>query len=96
MANETDSDAGTIQVLLERLNTYRLPRALAIKQRLDHGERLTDNDIDFMQRVLEDAGSVQHLGIKHPEYQSLMARLVGLYHEIMNKAVENEQTGPKG
>ena len=47
MTHEPDVDAGTIQTLLERLTTYRLPRALEIKERLNRGERLTDNVPDW-------------------------------------------------
>ena len=33
MDNSSSKDAGTIQVLLERLNTQRLPRALDLKSK---------------------------------------------------------------
>jgi hypothetical protein len=89
---KSDGDAGTIQALLERLEKFRLPRALAIKDRVNKGERLGDNDIEFLKRVLEDANSVQALVERHPEYQALATRVIGLYDEITRKAVENEQT----
>ena len=54
MSDQTD-DAGTIQALLERLVKFRLPRALAIKKRVDGGERLSDSDITFLKNALEDA-----------------------------------------
>jgi hypothetical protein len=92
---KSDGDAGTIQALLERLEKFRLPRALAIKDRVNKGERLGDNDIEFLKRVLEDANSVQALVERHPEYQALATRVIGLYDEITRKAVENEQTKSK-
>jgi hypothetical protein len=45
--------------------------------------------------VLEDANSVQALVERHPEYQALATRVIGLYDEITRKAVENEQTKSK-
>lgn len=94
MANRSDPDQGTIQALMERLQNFRLPRALAIKARVDNGEMLQGSDIEFMTRVFEDANSAQPLVARHPEYQALVVKLVGLYDEITRKALENEQGKP--
>lgn len=89
--SDPKQDAGTIQALLERLEKHRLPRALAIKAQVDAGERLGDNEIQFLKNVLEDASAVQPLAAKHPEYQALVTRMTALYNEITRKALENEQ-----
>lgn len=82
---------GTIQALLERLNNWRLPRALAMKDRVDRGEKLDENDLKFLEGVLQDANQVKPLISGHPEYQPLINQLAGLYSHITQKALENEQ-----
>lgn len=84
-------DEGTIQVLLERLNTWRLPRALRLKERVDKGEKLTEHDIEFLKRVFEDSRSASPLAARHPELHSLVSKLTDLYSHITQKALENEQ-----
>jgi hypothetical protein len=91
MKKSPDEDAGTIQVVLERLEKFRLPRALAIKARVDEGEPLREDDVQFLKRVFEDAQGAQTLAANHPEYQALIVKVVGLYDEITRKALENEQ-----
>jgi hypothetical protein len=81
---------GTIQVLLDRLNTQRLPRALDLKSKVDRGERLDDYDMQFLKTVLEDLRSAPTLTNKHPEYKELINQLISLYGEITRKGLENE------
>lgn len=88
---DSTHDAGTIQVLLDRLNNFRLPRALALKERVDAGGLLGDSDIDFLKRVFEDANSARALVQRHPELQNLAAQLAGLYAHITATALKNEQ-----
>jgi hypothetical protein len=92
---ESTKDAGTIQVLLERLNSDRLPRALALKAKVDKGERLEDHELQFLEGVFQEIGGVQGLINRHPEYQDLVGRLASLYAEITGKALENEKNPKK-
>ena len=85
------SDDATIQVLFERLVKFRLPRALDIKQRVDAGARLSDSEIDFLQRALEDAQAASKFVVRNPEVHAVGAQIVDLYDEVVRKALENEK-----
>jgi hypothetical protein len=89
--SDSPQDAGVIEVLLERLEKHRLPRANALKEKVDRGQRLDDYDIAFLEEVFADANNLRGLLSRHPEYQELVGRVVHLYNEITSKALENEQ-----
>jgi len=44
MTTEID-DIGVIEAVLERLNEFRIPRMLEMKQKLESGELLTDYEM---------------------------------------------------
>jgi hypothetical protein len=90
MSKDTD-ETGMIEALLQRLNNFRLPRLLELKERVHRGEALADSDVEFLGLVLEDAQSVFPLTDRHQELQPLAAKLTDLYQEITAKALENEK-----
>jgi hypothetical protein len=92
---DTQQDAGMLAVLIERLETQRLPRALALKEKVDQGGRLDDFDIAFLEEVFSDSQEVQPLLERHPEHQEIAAKMMALYHDITEKALANEQAGGK-
>jgi hypothetical protein len=90
MSNPTQ-DAGVIQTLLDRLNSQRLPMALALKEKVDRGETLSDYDIQKLEEVFADTQTIQPMVERHPEFQDLASRILHLYKEILDKATENEK-----
>jgi len=64
---------------------------LALKEKVDAGEVLADQDLAFLHEVFEDANRVKPIIDRHPEYQDLVARVVRLYGDITAKALENEK-----
>ena len=88
---DTSKDAGLIQVLAERLETQRLPRALDLKAKVDRGETLSEFDIEFLDDVFNDANRLGPLVERHPEWHEVATKMVSLYKEITDKALENEK-----
>ena len=95
MNQSSESDQGTIAVLLKRLNEQRLPRALELRDRVNRGGVLTELDIKFLADVFEDTNKIKPLIVKNPAYHEIVGRMVGLYKEITDKALANEQAAQK-
>jgi hypothetical protein len=89
--DESTENKGVTLALLERFQTQRLPRALALKERIDQGGLLNDFDITFLETIFRESASIRTRLDKHPEYQPLAAQIIHLYHEITTKALENEK-----
>jgi len=94
-AHGRDKDLGIIQVLLDRLNSLRLPRVLHLKEQVDRGETLSSLDLDFLKHALDEAEGAQRLARRHPEYQDIVDRTAALYNEVATKGLENEKPRPK-
>ena len=88
---DASKDTGLIQVLAERLEKQRLPRALSIKEKVDSGEVLDEFDIEFLEQVFEDAHEIKPLLDRHLEWQPLAAKMLSLYKEITDKALQNQR-----
>ena len=86
-------DEGTVVALLERFRLQRLPRAIEIRDKVKGGEKLADHDIAFLEQVFADVRDVQPVLARHPELAKLAGQVSGLYKEIMDLALANEQGG---
>lgn len=87
-------EEGTIAVLLERAKSG-LPNLLALKERIDEGDTLSDLEIADLEEIFERARHMIHIYDEHPEVQDLVAKISSLYLHITTQAVENEKAGGK-
>ncbi len=60
------------------------------------GERLHDSDLAFLEEVFADTRQVKPFLDGYPQYHELAARMVNLYKEITDKALENEKRHQPG
>lgn len=88
---EISAEDGVLVALEERLVKFRLPRALDIKEKVDRGEPLDQWDTEFLEKVLTDVQDVLPLIEQKPDLQAIYVRVVHLYKEITDKALENEE-----
>ena len=91
-SGERNADLGVVIALLDRLHTYRLPYARALKVKVDHGQLLSAYDMRFLQRVFEESARARRLAVKHAKYESLVSQATSLYSEIVRKGLENAAT----
>jgi hypothetical protein len=90
--DQSEEDAGTIAVLLLRFRESRLPRAERMLEKVNAGETLSDNDIQFLKRVYRDARANQSLISHDHDLRVLMSGFINLYTEIIEKGIENEKS----
>ena len=88
---DPNKEAAMIQVLAERMEKVRLPRVLEMKAMVDRGEVLGDSDIAFLEEVFRDAAQIKPYIDAHPEWQDLVGRLIQLWKDVTDKALENQQ-----
>ena len=88
--DETNKKLALKEVILERLAEQRIPRLLDIKEMLNHGGKLSELDMEFLDEVLSDAAQNKHIFDENPDIQDLYTRAVDLFEEITGMAMENE------
>ena len=82
-------EMGIIQVLLQRLETQRLPRARYLDNKVRGGAELNDFDLAFLEAALGDARALSGLLGRHPEYRHLVHQVLDFYHGIVAQAEIN-------
>ena len=89
--DQQQHDTGIIIVLLQRFEKQRLPRIVAMEQRLNNGDNLSEFDIAYLSESLHDARKLLPYLDRHQEYRPLFAKVMHYYKEITDTAVSNEK-----
>ena len=89
--DKSTSEIGVITAVIERLVTQELPRLQAMEEKLDKGERLSDSELEFLEEVSTDGNEIFPMIDRHPEYQELTAKVLGLCTTIISKAADVEK-----
>jgi hypothetical protein len=88
---ESADEIGVIYALMERFEKQRLPRLLELKKNVDEGGVLSQSDTQFMDQVMLDAQRSKRLIDRHPEWHKFCSKVIHLYEEITEKALDNEK-----
>lgn len=91
----SEKELGITMAIMERFEKQTLPEALWIKEKVDKGELLSDGDMEFLEQISKNATEVKALVDDQPEWQSLYARAINLYEEIIAKGLENQQAAER-
>lgn len=91
---EISKDTGIATALLTEFANHRLPKAQALKAKVDRGEKLDEFDISFLKEVFDTGKQIGALVDRHPEYQEVYAQATSLYADITEKALANEKAEP--
>jgi len=63
---------------------------LGLQEKVDRGERLSDQDLAFLNEALANAQDLKSYVDRNPDAQSVYAQVVGLDKAITEKALSNE------
>lgn len=89
--DKSTSEIGVITAIVERLESQRLPKLFAMKQKLDEGKPLDDAELDDLEKTMMNGREVMAMIGRHPEYQELATKVLALYKEIIDKALQVEK-----
>lgn len=80
------SNIVTLQSELARIVTHRLPVTMKLSKRLGHGESLQPEDLQMLQRVLQEAQRAAMLAADAPTYREMAVKMIHLHMDILRRA----------
>lgn len=91
MDNQKLHDEGVLTALVERFEQQRLPHLIYLKEQMDAGQTLSEEDLKHLTKTVTDSHNIAPLVDRNPKYQKLVVQAIDLYREIVEKALENER-----
>ena len=84
-------DIGAFAALTYRIERFRLPRILQLREKVTSGKPLSSADLHYISTSLNRTRQVLPLTDRHPEYQEFVSRLLGQYMYVVSAGLENER-----
>ncbi|MFW1676586.1 hypothetical protein ACFVYJ_02235 [Pontibacter sp. JAM-7] len=94
MDQRTNQLTGSAAVLIIHFEEKLLPKAFALKERLEQDADLEDQDIAFLEQLFGQVQNLQSLAHNQPEIQPFAAGVVSLYQSLTQLAVNASPTPP--
>ncbi|MCB1725665.1 MAG: hypothetical protein KDJ39_18430 [Gammaproteobacteria bacterium] len=91
MTEASHDNAAVLAVLAKDFTDHRFPRLLDLKEKVDNGNVLDDQEFEYLAKVLEEAARAMPLAVNNPEWHRLSAQVAKFFHTITEKALENEE-----
>ena len=92
MTQSNPEDAKTLAVVIAKLTQEHIPRLKRMKERVERGEKLSDQEINDLKRIYDGTMKESRIVERNPEFMDITLRYVELYTTVLNKALENEQS----
>ncbi len=92
MSELSTRDVGVIMALVKRFEAQRLPVLLELREKVSNNYVLSDADVEFLARVIDDASRALPMTEGHPELHNFCSRVVHLYDEITANALKNQES----
>ncbi|ARU58236.1 MAG: hypothetical protein MI864_27245 [Pseudomonadales bacterium] len=87
-------DKPVIITVVKHFTDHHVSRLIQIKSAMAAGARLSEHEIQFLEDVHTDTQIARTAISNNPEYQTLFAKVIQLYSEIAELAIQNESSPP--
>ena len=86
-----EDEEGVLTALMLNFEHQHLPKLLDIQKKVEAGNELSEWDSSFLDGLIKEAMRAKPMVDKHPELQSIYAKVAHLYQQITSKALDNAQ-----
>lgn len=87
---EPPREYSVFNVILEEFSASGLSRLVEMQTRVESGGVLNDFDLEFLTESLAKVHQFEDYAEHHHNYQELAAKIIELYHDITETALNNQ------